>query len=130
MQVRPTFTAFLAALAISSAALAAPRQPARPRPDVADVAQGTYHGDVISDSRGQSRSGVTLVVTKIGPSTVRVTSDYRRLPAFTARLERVMNTIQTSGGSEVFLLDLAKSPAGLDVTVDEASWSGVKASRP
>jgi hypothetical protein len=130
MQVRPTLTAFVAALAISSVALAAPRQPAKPRPDLADVAQGTYRGDVISDSRGESRSGVTLTVTKVCPSTVRVASDYRRLPAFTARLERVMNTIQNRGGPEVFLLDLGKSPAGLDVTVDEASWSGVKASRP
>jgi len=130
MQVRPTLAAIAAALAISSSALAAPRQPARPRPDLADVAQGTYHGDVVSDSRGESRSGVTLIVTKTGPSTVRVTSDYRRLPAFTARLERVMNTIQKTGGPEVFLLDLGKSPAGLDVTVDEASWSGVKSPRP
>jgi len=130
MQVRPTLAAFVAALAISSAALAAPRHAATPKPDVADVAQGTYHGDVVSDSRGESHSGVTITVTKIAPSTVRVTSDYRRLPTFTARLERVMNTIQKTGGPEVFLLDLGKNPAGLDVTVDEASWSGVKSLRP
>jgi len=127
MHVRQTITAFIAALAISASGLAAPRAPAKPRPDLADVAQGTYHGDVNSDSRGESRSGVTITVTKIAPSTVRVSSDYRRLPAFTARLERVMNTIQKTGGPEVFLLDLGKSPAGLDVTVDEASWSGSKA---
>jgi hypothetical protein len=130
MHVRQTITAFVAAVTISASGYAAPRASAKPRPDLADVAQGTYHGDVISDSRGESRSGVTITVTKTGPSTVRVTSDYRRLPAFTARLERVMNTIQKTGGPEVFLLDLGKSPAGLDVTVDEASWSGSKAPRP
>jgi len=102
---------------------AAPKAAARA--DLADSAAGSYFGDVISDARGSSRSDVRLTVTKVGPNKVRVTSDYARLPAFTATLTRAMQTIQ-GNGSEVFLLDLSKSPVSLDVTVDDASWSGRK----
>jgi hypothetical protein len=114
------------ALLLPSAAFAAPagRTVPVPRRDLADTAQGSYFGDVISDARGSSRSDVRITVTKIGPNQVRVTSDYPRLPPFTARLTRAMSTIQNAGGPEVFLLDLSKSPATLMVTVADASWSG------
>jgi hypothetical protein len=95
--------------------------------DLADIAAGVYHGDVISDARGASRSGVTIVVTKSAPNTVTVTSNYGRLPPFTIRLTRAMNTIQQVGSSVVFLLDLSKGPYGLDITDDDASWAGSKA---
>jgi hypothetical protein len=117
-----------ASLLIPAAAFAAP--PARtapvPRADLADTAQGSYFGDVISDARGSSRSDVRITVTKIGPNKVKVTSDYPRLPAFTASLTRAMSTIQNAGGPEVFLLDLSKTPHSLMVTVADASWSGAK----
>lgn len=100
--------------------------PPKPRPDLADIAAGTYDGDVISDARGSSHSGVRLTVVKTGPNTVQVTSSYRRLPPFSTRLTRAMNTIQHSGGPGVFLLDLSKRPFGLDVTIDDASWSGTR----
>lgn len=122
-----SLTPLAAAMAIGGLlAGSALAQPAKPKPDLADVAQGMYHGDVISDARGSSQSGVMITVTKTGPNTVRVTSDYARLPAFTAKLTRAMHTIQNASGSEVFLLDTSKSPPGLDVTVDDASWSGAK----
>lgn len=94
--------------------------------DLADVAAGTYFGDVISDSRGSSQSDVTITVVKTGPNTVRVSSSYARLPTFTVRLTRAMQTIQQASGDTVFLIDQSKSPWSLDVTVDEASWSGTK----
>ena len=113
----------ICALLFCSAANAAPP----PKPDLADIAEGSYFGDVISDARGSSRSDVRVIVTKIGPNKVRVTADYARLPTFTAPLERAMSTIQKAGpGSQVFLLDLAKTPRSLDITVDDASWSGHK----
>ncbi|MEA2737290.1 MAG: hypothetical protein QOH05_597 [Acetobacteraceae bacterium] len=101
-------------------------QPVKPRPDLADMAAGVYDGDVISDARGSSRSNVRLTVVKTGPNTVYVTATYPRLPPFSAKLTRAMNTIQKVGGPGVFLLDLSKSPHGLDVTVDDASWSGTR----
>jgi hypothetical protein len=96
--------------------------------DLADLAAGTYYGNVISDARGSGRSNVRLFVVKTGPNTVRVTSSYSRLPAFSAELTRAMDTIQKADGPGVFLLNLAKQPLGLDVTVDDASWSGVRRS--
>jgi hypothetical protein len=94
--------------------------------DLADTAAGIYYGNVISDARGSGRSRVTISVTKTGPNTVSVSSDYGRLPPFTIRLTRAMNTIQQVGTSVVFLLDLSKGPYGLDITDDDASWSGSK----
>ena len=122
-----------AAAALLIAALAAPAVAQRSggavrtvRADLADSAQGRYFGEVISDARGGSRSDVRINVAKVGPNQVRVTSDYARLPAFTATLTRAMETIQNAGGDAVFLLDLSKSPRSLMVTVDDASWVGVK----
>jgi hypothetical protein len=94
------------------------------RPDLADIAQGRYAGEVISDARGASQSDVHLIVRKVAPNQVEVSSDYKRLPVFRARLTRAMQTIQNADGKEVFLLDLSKTPHRLDVTVDDASWSG------
>lgn len=102
-------------------------QSAGPHPDLADIAAGIYDGAVISDARGSSRSNVRLTVIKNGPNSVYITSNYARLPPFSVRLTRAMNTIQkVGGGPEVFLLDLSKRPLGLDVTIDDASWSGAK----
>ena len=117
----------LAAVAISTTPLVEARSSrTAPRVDLADTAAGVYHGDVMSDARGSSRSEVMISVDKTGPNTVRVTSDYERLPEFTTRLTRAMQTIQQVGTAQVFLLDLSKRPRTLMVTVDDASWGGVK----
>ena len=110
-----------------SAAAADTKTLKKAQPDLADIVQGTYQGDVISDARGSSQSGVQITVTKVGPQTIKVTSDYARLPAFTTKLTKALQTIQQARGPEVFLLDLSKSPPSLDVTVDDASWSGSRA---
>lgn len=123
--------ALAATLAALSTAQARPPRHPPVRPDLADAAAGEYDGDVISDARGESRAGVHISVTRTGPNTVQVRSDYSRLPTFTTKLTRAMQTIQNTGqggagGNVVFLLDLSKSPRGLDVTVDDASWSGAR----
>jgi hypothetical protein len=124
---------FLAAGAlgiVAATAIAfAPQVAAQTRParqDLADIAQGNYSGDVISDARGASRSGVRIMVAKIGPNRVRISSDYPRLTTFEASLTRAMDTIQNQGGNQVFLLDLSRSPHSLHVTVDDASWAGAR----
>jgi hypothetical protein len=114
----------LVAMATGSA-VGAPKPAPTPRPDLADAAAGSYFGSVISDSRGAGQSDVTITVIKTAANTVSVSSSYPRLPTFTVRLTRAMQTIQQAGGgSTVFLLNLAKTPRHLDVTVDGASWSG------
>ena len=96
------------------------------RADFADMARGSYRGEIVSDVRGSARTGVRLTVTKAGPNQIRVTSDHARLPAFTAQLTRTMDTLRNAGGKADFLLDLAKSPRALQVTVEGVSWAGVK----
>lgn len=119
-------SAALATLTSSAGTAAKPPPKSPTTQDLADVASGTYAGEVISDARGSSRSGVTITVTKSGPNTVSVASSYPRLPAFTTRLTRVMQTIQQIGTAHVFLLDLSRTPHRLDITNDDASWSGEK----
>jgi hypothetical protein len=124
--IRITALLLSVAAVFSSAGFAAAGKSPAAKVDLADTAAGIYSGDVISDARGSSRSGVTITVTKVGPGTVKVASDYKRLPEFTIKLTKAMQTIQQTGTSVVFLLDLSKSPRRLDITVDDASWSGTR----
>ena len=97
------------------------------KPDLADVAQGTYLGDVISDSQGSSRSGVTVTVARISKNQVRITSDYARLPTVEVSLTQAMNKILNASGTTTFLLDRSKVPMRLDISFrNEVSWSGAK----
>lgn len=95
------------------------------KPDLADVAQGTYFGDVISDSRGSSQSDVTVTVSRIGKNLVRITSDYARLPAVEVPLTQAMDRILNARGPTTFVLDRSKSPNRLDISfMNEVSWAG------
>ncbi len=106
---------------------AAEEQTPKRKPDLGDAAEGTYQGDVISDSKGSSQSGVTLTVTRIAKNVVRVTSDYPRLPVVEVPLTLAMGKILQARGNSVFLLDRSHSPAKLDVSFNnEVSWSGVR----
>jgi len=112
---------------VPALAIAAPASAPKRKPDLGDAAQGTYAGDVISDSKGSSRSGVTLTVTRVGKNLVRVTSDYPRLPTVEVTLTSAMGKILQAHGNTVFLLDRGKNPPGLDVSFNnEVSWSGVR----
>ncbi|MGV3731727.1 MAG: hypothetical protein ACO1NN_13335 [Sphingopyxis sp.] len=94
--------------------------------DLADRVAGTYKGDVISDARGASKSGVTITVTRTGPNKVEVKADYPRIPTVTIPLEKAMDAILAASGPSVFLLDTMRSPDRLDLTIDDASWSGTR----
>jgi hypothetical protein len=82
--------------------------------DLAELAVGVYHGNVVSDAKGGSRSDVTVTVTQVGPRKVRITSDYPRLGEVEIELDRVGNTIQGAGASALFLLELEKNPPQLN----------------
>jgi hypothetical protein len=111
-------------LYLSQAAWAADNPPKR-KPDLADVAEGVYFGDVISDSKGSSQSGVTITVTRIGKNLVQVTSSYGRLPVIEVPLTKAMKTIVQAKGDSPFVLDRSKLPEKLDVSFhNEVSWSG------
>lgn len=103
--------------------------PAR-KPDLADRVAGTYKGDVISDARGSSKDGVTIIVTRVGPNKVEIKSGYARIPTVTIPLEKAMDAILAASGPSVFLLDTVRSPDRLDLTIDDASWSGIRVASP
>ena len=97
------------------------------QPDLADVAQGTYFGDVISDSQGASQSGVTVTVTRIGKNRVQITADDARLPTVDVALTQAMDKILNASGTTAFLLDRSQVPMRLDISFrNEVSWSGAK----
>jgi hypothetical protein len=96
-------------------------------PDLGDVAEGRYFGDVISDSKGSSRSDVTLTITRTGLNRVRIASDYPRLPVVEVTLQRALDKIVQSRGDTVFVYDWKQKPPKLDVGfLGEVSWSGSK----
>jgi hypothetical protein len=120
-------------LALSAVSIAVPAlaqstaAPPKRKPDLGDVAEGRYAGDVISDSKGSSHDGVTLTLTRTGVNRVRVTSDYPRLPVVEVTLTRALDKIVQARGNSAFAYDWAKKPARLDVSFNnEVSWSGSK----
>lgn len=124
MTGRLKYAGLIAAVAVLTP-LAVQAESAKRKPDLGDAAQGQYFGDVISDSKGSSKGGVTLTVTRVGPNLVKVTSDYGRLPEVTVPLTRAMGRILQARGNSVFLLDPTKTPKHLDVSFNnEVSWSG------
>lgn len=98
--------------------------------DLADRVAGTYKGAVASDARGSSRNNVTITVTRTGPNKVKIKSDYPRIPTVTIPLEKAMDAILAASGPSVFLLDTVRSPDRLDLTIDDASWSGNRVAAP
>jgi len=119
-----------AALALLSsigapAASAADTTPPQRKPDLGDAAAGSYAGDVISDAKGSSKSGVTLTITRIGNNLVRISSDYPRLPVVEVPLTQAMGKIIQQRGDTAFVLDGGQ--ARLDVSFhNEVSWAGSK----
>lgn len=115
----------------SGAALAEPPKavPAH-KADLADRVAGTYKGNVVSDARGSSRNNVAITVTRTGPNKVEIKSDYPRIPTVTIPLEQAMDAILAASGPSVFLVDTVRSPDRLDLTIDDASWSGNRIATP
>lgn len=128
MPVRRSIAVALAVACVTAAlppGVAWSADPPKRKPDLADAAEGRYFGEVISDSKGASKSDVTLTVTRVGPNLVRISSDYPRLPVVQIALTQAMGKILQARGDSVFLLDRSQSPAQLDVSfLNEVSWSG------
>ncbi len=126
--LRPLVAAAALALLLPAGTVLAepPRAAPARKADLADRVAGTYKGDVASDARGSSRSNVTITVTRTGPDKVEIKSDYPRIPTVTIALEKAMDAILAANGPHVFLLDTVRSPDRLDLTIDDASWSGTR----
>ena len=97
--------------------------------DLADLVAGVYQGDVVSDAKGGSLSNVTLTITKLSQRRVRVVSDYKRLGVIEIELNRVGNTIQSTGGRSLLLLEMEKNPPRLGFNPDgEVAYVGQRRS--
>ena len=96
---------------MSAVAQVAPA-PRERKPDLGDVAEGRYFGEVISDSKGSSHADVTLNITRVGVNRVRISSDYPRLPVVEVGLQRALDKIVQSRGNTAFVYDWAKTPPG------------------
>lgn len=91
----------------------------------ADLIVGFYDGDVISDSRGSSRSDVTVTIRKLDKRTVRVTSDYARLGTVDVEVERAGGQILSVGGDTTLRVDPGSNPPVLDYNPHgEVAFSG------
>jgi hypothetical protein len=118
---------FLSAPRAAGAIRSTGLEPLPRKPDLADLSEGSYFGDVISDSKGSSQSDVTLKVIRIDRNLVRVTSDYARLPMVEVPLTRAMDKILAARGDTVFNLDPKLSPAQLGVSFNnEVTWAGAR----
>ncbi len=115
--------AAVAALGIAAVPQTAAAQQQERRADLADAVAGTYYGDVISDARGSSQSGVTVTVTRVGPNLVEVSADYDRIPTVRIPLSQAMSAILQARGDNVFLIDRSRDPGRLSLTIDDASLS-------
>jgi hypothetical protein len=89
-----------------------------------------WYGDVISDSKGSSRSDVMVTIRRTSRNTIAITSDYARLPAVTVKLTRAMQTILAADGKTVINYDTAKETKQLGIVFEgEVAWSGVRSGR-
>jgi len=123
-------TSFALLLPAGAALAELPKAAPTRKADLADRVAGTYKGAVASDARGSSRDNVTIIVTRTGPNKVEIKSDYPRIPTVTIALEKAMDAILAASGPSVFLLDTVRSPDRLDLTIDDASWSGNRVAAP
>lgn len=98
-------------------AASAARQPS----DLAQVVEGQWHGDVTSDVRGSSRSGVTITVVRIAPNRVRISCDYARIPTVEVDLMTAGGSIMNVRRGVTFLVELQRDANRLDLYIDQAS---------
>ena len=97
--------------------------------DVAVLAVGEYSGDVVSDSRGSSRSNVAVTVSRLGANSVRVTSPYARIGTVDIEVQRIGNQVLNAGGDTPFSVNLDAQPPALSLSPrNELSYHGVRRS--
>lgn len=113
---------FLSAIALTAALPISPAtaQPAR-KPDLADIAAGTYEGAVVADTRGGSQSDVVITVTRVAKNVVEVSSDYDRVPTVRIGLTRASDAILNARPPHNFLIQQGRDPKRLDLSIDGAT---------
>ena len=94
---------------------------------LADLIVGTYSGDVIADSKGSSRSGVQITITRLGPAKVRISSDYTRLGTTDIDRQRIDQQILAEGGDSSLIVRLDRQPPDILFNPHaELAYAGVR----
>ena len=132
--------ALTVAIAAALAGLAAAQTPVAPdrskpevpnrKPDLGDMAEGVYRGEIISDSRGTSSAAgtvVTVTIKRIAVNRVSLSSDNDALPGATVALQSAMQRVIGVSGITNVLLDPTQRPWKLDYSPSEqVSFAGVR----
>ena len=122
----------LAAYGIGSSGQSAKPGTDKPRrkPDLGDLAEGVYRGEIISDSRGTSSAPgqvVTVTIRRIGVNRVQIDSDDPALPGVTVSLQRVRDKGMNTDSKSNVLLDPRQQPMRLDYSPGMVvSFSGLR----
>lgn len=121
---------------LGDAPVAEPRstQPGQsvPAPGVAEQSlaariAGVYIGHVISDSKGSSQSDVSVTVSVVDGRSVRLSSDYARIPVVEIPLSRAGDFVISAAGDTPLTVDLTKGAPQLGYSPHgELSFSGVR----
>lgn len=106
--------------AIPATSIANPPEAAaqKRKPDLADVAAGTYEGAVVADARGSSGTQVVVTVKRVAKNVIELSCDYARVPTVRLPLMRAMDAILNNGGHDNFLIERGKDPKRLDLSID------------
>lgn len=122
----------LAAYGIGASGQSAAPGTAKPKrkPDLGDLAEGIYRGEIISDSRGTSSAPgevVTVTIRRTGVNRVQIESDNQALPGVTVSLQRVMDKVMNTDSKSNVLLDPRQQPMRLDYSPGMVvSFSGLR----
>jgi hypothetical protein len=95
--------------------------------ELANLAVGTYLGNIVSDSKGSSRSDVMVTVTRIGRTKVRVSSDNSRIGTLEIDLTRIGDNLFSASGPSTLIVYPLKNPPELALTArGEVAYGGTK----
>jgi hypothetical protein len=95
--------------------------------ELANLVTGTYLGDIISDSKGSSRSDVIVAIQRLDRTKVRIRSNNQRIGTFEVDLTRIGDNLYNAGGDSVFIAYPSKNPPELALTArGEVSYTGKK----
>jgi hypothetical protein len=111
--------------------LAAQQRKRVPRLDAADVAAGTYQGDVTNRVTGGPVENVSVTIRKIGPNLIRMESLCPCMPATSFKITSEPSSIYATDDVQTrnnFHIDLTRSPHYLDIFAQGSAWAGVRVS--
>lgn len=99
----------------------------RPQAGLAEAVAGTYLGEVVSDSKGSSRSHIGVTLQVLAANRVRASSAYERIGSVEIELTQIGTQVLSVGGDSTLIVDLAATPPTLALNPrGELAFQGVR----